>query len=148
MMLSTNIQGSLRVCLVWFECPQIPDGYSLLREEGMLHSGKHGCVPTFLGCVAAIKVKKSFLNMVISQFPSFFFVLLWVNRGFMRSDSTLNPCILHLFTFNRESQLFGNWGSICLHKTLTTKLYLKFPITWTTQRYCPRPPKKSEGLLK
>ena len=38
--------------------PQFPDVYGLLlKEEEMLHSGKHGPVPTFLRRVAAIKFK-------------------------------------------------------------------------------------------
>ena len=40
------------------QSPQFPDVYGLLlKEEGMLHSGKHGPVPTFLRRVAAIKFK-------------------------------------------------------------------------------------------
>lgn len=40
--------------------PQFPEIYGLLlNEEGMLHSGKHGPVPGFLRCAAAIKFKTS-----------------------------------------------------------------------------------------
>lgn len=42
----------------------------LLKVEGMRHSGKHGIVPTFLRCVAAIKFKMSsyfFLKLSISS---------------------------------------------------------------------------------
>jgi len=40
----------------WF--PQFLDVYKpLFKEEGMLHSGKHGPVPTFLRAAAAIKFK-------------------------------------------------------------------------------------------
>ena len=39
--------------------PQLPDVYRLLlKAEGRLHSGEHGPVPTFLGCVRCVAAMK------------------------------------------------------------------------------------------
>jgi len=66
---------------VWsLQCPNI---YRLLiKKEGMLHSGKHGLVLTFLRFVAAIKFKMSwYIFYEIVKYLTFTFSMLYYEEN-------------------------------------------------------------------
>jgi len=122
---STSLRCSLRtqscywsqMSSNWF--PQFSDVYELfVTEERMLLSGKLDPVPNLLRHAAAIKFKVSWYvswNSKMSHFQHFICLQCSITDKILFA----NHCILLLFVFHTESQLFWNWVSMIIATTAT-----------------------------
>ncbi len=86
---------------------------TVIKEEGMPHSGKHGLVPTFWDVLMPWNLKSTYFPLKMIHFLSLniwyvIYVVFWIKYWHLKLP---HHCILFLFTICTVSQLF--WNQVC-----------------------------------